>query len=186
MDDQAIIDLYWAREERAIEETTQKYGGSCRSIAQNILGNRSDTEECLNDTWLQTWNSLPPQRPAILPVYLGTITRNLSLNRCRRANAQKRGRGVPELAYEELQESVPDGTTVEQQVNARELGRALDRFLRTLPQKDACIFLRRYWYMDPNVQIARRYGMTEGGVKTNLHRTRKKLKTYLQQEGYAL
>lgn len=186
MEDQAIIDLYWAREERAIEETAQKYGSYCRAIAQNILRNRSDTEECLNDTWLQTWNSLPPQRPNILPVYLGTITRNLSLNRCRRANAQRRGQGKLELAYEELQESVPDHATVEQQVAARELGRKLDKFLRSLSLKDCCIFLRRYWYMDTNLQIAQRYHMTEGGVKANLHRTRKKLKAYLEQEGYDL
>ena len=186
MDDQAIMDLYWAREERAIDETEKKYGAYCRSIARNILRDRSDTEECLNDTWLQTWNSLPPQRPSVFPVYLGTITRNLSLNRIRRASAQKRGANKLELAYEELQESVPAGATVEQQVAARELGRSLDRFLRNLPQKDCSIFLRRYWYMDTNLQIAQRYHMTEGGVKANLHRTRKKLKAHLEREGYDL
>ena len=186
MDDQGIIELYWARDEQAIGETEKKYGSYCRSIAQNILRNRSDTEECINDTWLQTWNSLPPQRPKILPVYLGTITRNLSLNRCRNAAAQKRGPGKLVLAYEELEETIPDGSTVEQQVAARELGWAIDRFLRTLPQKDCCMFLRRYWYMDTTRQIAQRYRMTEGGVKVSLHRTRKKLKHYLEQEGYDL
>lgn len=184
MDDKAIIDLYWAREERAITETEKKYGAYCRSIARNILRDRADQEECLNDTWLQTWNSLPPQRPHVFPVYLGSITRNLSLNRIRRASAQKRGGNRPELAYEELQESVPAALSVEEQVAARELGRVLDRFLRTLPEKECCIFLRRYWYMDSNLQIAQRYHMTEGGVKASLHRTRKKLKAHLEQEGY--
>ena len=184
MNDQAIIDLYWARDEQAVQETEQKYGGYCRSIAWNILRDRRDTEECVNDTWMQTWTSLPPQRPQVLPAYLGTITRNLSLNRIRSAGAKKRAASRLELSYEELQESVPDGCTVEREVDTRELGRSLDRFLRKLPEKDRCIFLRRYWYMDSCNQIARRYRMSEGAVKSNLHRTRKKLRDYLEQEGY--
>ena len=184
MDDQGIIELYWARDEQAIGETEKKYGSYCRSIAQNILRNRSDTEECINDTWLQTWNSLPPQRPKILPVYLGTITRNLSLNRCRNAAAQKRGPGKLVLAYEELEETIPDGSTVEQQVAARELGWAIDRFLRTLPQKDCCMFLRRYWYGDRVKDIARRGGMTENAVSVRLNRLRSSLRDILVKEGY--
>ena len=186
MDDNAIMDLYWSRNEQAIAETQQKYGGYCWSIAQNILHNRSDVEECVNDTWLQTWNSLPPQRPQVFPVYLGTITRNLSLNRCRSAAAQKRGAGKLTLAYDELEESIPDTSTVEQQVALRTLGREIDRFLRTLSHKDCCIFLRRYWYMDTTRQIAQRYHMTESGIKVNLHRTRKKLKQHLEQEGISI
>lgn len=186
MDDQTIMDLYWARSEQAIDETKKKYGTYCRSIAWNILRDTRDTEECLNDTWLRTWNSLPPQRPQVFSAYLGTIVRNLSLNQLRLASAQKRNTGRLELSYEELQESVPDGCTAEAQVEARELGRSIDRFLRTLPDRERCIFLRRYWYMDSHRQIARRCHMTEGGVKANLHRTRKKLKAYLTQEGYDL
>lgn len=139
MDDQIIIDLFWNRDERAIEETERKYGAYCRSIARNILWDRSEQEECLNDTWLKTWNSIPPQRPKILAVYLGTITRNLALNRLRHHGAQKRGSNQLNLAYEELQESVPAQDTVEELISAQELGKLLDRFLRTLPQKDACI-----------------------------------------------
>lgn len=184
MEDEAIIALYWARDEQAIAETQQKYGSYCRSIAQNILKNRSDMEECLNDTWLQTWNSLPPQRPRILPVYLGTITRNLSLSRCRAANTQKRDHGKLALVYEELQESIPGGISPEEQVILRELGSCIDQFLRKLPPRNCCIFLRRYWYMDTTLQIAARYGMTESGVKVNLHRTRKQLRAYLEQEGF--
>lgn len=184
MEDSTIIDLFWARSEDAIRETTRKYGSYCSSIAWNILHNRADTEECLNDTWLQTWNSLPPQRPQVFPIYLGTITRNLALNRIRSASAQKRGSNRLELAYEELQECVPDKFSVEDQIAARELGQILDRYLRELPEKDCSIFLRRYWYMDSLSQIAKRYHMTEGGIKAKLHRIRKKLKIYLEQEGY--
>lgn len=184
MEDSTIIDLFWARSEDAIRETERKYGSYCRSIAWNILHNRADTDECLNDTWLHTWNALPPQRPQVFPIYLGTITRNLSLNRLRKAAAQKRGSNRLELAYEELQESVPAKNAVEEQIAARELGRELDRFLRSLPEKDCSMFLRRYWYMDSLSQIANRYHMTEGCVKTRLHRIRKKLKAYLEQEGY--
>jgi len=184
MEDRDIIALYWARNEQAISETELKYGNYCRSIAQNILHNHSDTEECVNDTWMHTWNALPPQRPQILSAYLGTITRNLSLNRCRSAAAQKRGANRLMLAYEELEECIPANNSAETQVILRELGREIDRFLRTLPQKDYCIFLRRYWYMDTTRQIAQRYHMTDGGVKVSLHRTRKKLKTHLDQEGY--
>jgi len=186
MDDQKIIDLYWAREERAVQETERKYGVYCRAIAWNILRDRSDTEECVNDTWMKTWNSLPPQRPAVFSAYLGTITRNLSLNRVRLASARKRSAEDLVLSYDELQESVPDGCSVEKQVDARELGRVIDRFLRTQPQKNSCIFLRRYWYMDSHRQIASRYHMSVSAVKSNLHRTRQKLKVYLQQEGYTV
>ncbi len=185
MDDQAIIDLYWARAEQAIAETEKKYGAYCQSIAWNILRNCQDTEECVNDTWMRTWNSLPPQRPSIFPAYLGTITRNLSLTLIRSSTRQKRSPRGLELSYEELEEGVPDSCSVEAAVDARELGRHIDRFLRSLSEKDRCIFLRRYWYMDTHRQIAHRYHMTEGSVKSKLHKIRNKLKLYLQQEGYA-
>lgn len=186
MDDQTIVSLYWARDQRAIQETSEKYGTYCRSIAQNILKNAADSEECLNDTWLNAWNSLPPQRPAILSSYLGTITRNLSLSRYRADNTQKRHGDRLAFSYEELQESIPDSCSAEEAVNVKELGRTLDQFLRTLPPQDCCIFLRRYWYLDSMHQIACRYDLAESTVKTRLHRIRKKLKTYLEQEGYTL
>ena len=107
MEDSAIIDLYWAREERALSETDTKYGGYCRSIAHNILKNREDSEECVSDTWLHAWNAMPPQRPSILSSFLGRITRNLSFDRCRRQNAEKRGGGSLPLALDELSECVP-------------------------------------------------------------------------------
>ena len=121
MEDSAIIDLYWAREERALSETDAKYGGYCRSIAHNILKNREDSEECVSDTWLHAWNAMPPQRPSILSSFLGRITRNLSFDRCRRQNAEKRGGGLLPLALDELSECVPAPGRVEQALEAREL-----------------------------------------------------------------
>ena len=137
MEDSAIIDLYWAREERALSETDAKYGGYCRSIAHNILKNREDSEECVSDTWLHAWNAMPPQRPSILSSFLGRITRNLSFDRCRRQNAEKRGGGLLPLALDELSECVPAPGRVEQALEARELAEAIDRFLRTLPSASA-------------------------------------------------
>ena len=164
MEDSAIIDLYWAREERALSETDAKYGGYCRSIAHNILKNREDSEECVSDTWLHAWNAMPPQRPSILSSFLGRITRNLSFDRCRRQNAEKRGGGLLPLALDELSE-------------------AIDRFLRTLPERECSIFLRRYWYVDSVQDIAARYALRENTAKSILFRTREKLRRYLAGEG---
>ena len=184
MTDQEILDLYWAREEQAIAQTQQKYGAYCQSIAWNILRNKQDTEECVNDTWLRAWNTIPPQRPNLLSVFLGTITRNLSLDRWRTTQSKKRGGGQLEAAFSELEECVAGDRSLEDKISQGDLVRLLDRFLQTLPQRDRCIFVRRYWYTDPILGIACRYHMTESAVKVNLHRSRKKLKTLLEQEGY--
>ncbi len=186
MEDRSIIDLYWARDEQALEESQRKYGGYCWAIAQNILRSREDTEECVNDTWLRAWNAMPPQRPTILSAFLGRITRNLSLDRYKARNRAKRGGGQLNLALEELGACLSDRDNVEQQLLEAELARIIDRFLRQLPEKDRCIFLRRYWYVDSTREIALRYHMAEGTVKSTLHRVRSKLKTYLEQEGVCL
>ena len=186
MEDSVIIDLYWAREERALSETDTKYGGYCRSIAHNILRNREDTEECVSDTWLHAWNAMPPQRPSILSSFLGRITRNLSFDRCRRQNAEKRGSGALPLALDELSECVPAGGSVEQTMDERELGQAIDRFLRTIPEKQCSLFLRRYWYAESISQIAERYSLKENTVKSILFRTREQLRKFLQKEGVAV
>ena len=183
MEDSAIIDLYWAREERALSETDTKYGGYCRSIAPNILKNREDSEECVSDTWLHAWNAMPPQRPSILSSFLGRITRNLSFDRCRRQNAEKRGGGTLPLALDELSECVAAPGRVEQALEARELAEAIDRFLRTLPERECSIFLRRYWYVDSVQDIAARYALRENTAKSILFRTREKLRRYLAGEG---
>ena len=180
MEDMGIIDLYWARDERAVEETERKYGGYCRSISYHILKNRQDAEECVNDAYVRAWNAMPPQRPISLGAFLGKIVRNLSLNRYRWNTARRRSGQVP-LVLEELADATAH--SLEQALEQAELGRLLDKFLRSLPQKDCCIFLRRYWYMDPLEEIARRYRMPLGSVKSSLHRSRKKLRTYLEQKG---
>ena len=168
MEDSAIIDLYWAREERALSETDTKYGGYCRSIAHNILRNREDTEECVSDTWLHAWNAMPPQRP---------------FDRCRRQNAEKRGGGALPLALDELSECVPAPSRVEHTLEERELAEAIDRFLRTLPERECSMFLRRYWYVDSVQSIAARYAIKENTAKSILFRTREKLRRYLAGEG---
>lgn len=186
MEDSAIIELYWAREERALVETESKYGGYCRTIARNILNNREDAEECVNDTYFRAWNTMPPKRPSVLGAFLGKITRNLSLDRCKFAQAEKRGGGQAALALEELGDCIPVRDSLEARMEAEELARCLDRFLRSLPDRECCIFLRRYWYVDSVLEIAKRYQMAEGSVKSTLHRIRRKLRTYLEKEGVTL
>lgn len=186
MDDQKIIDLYWAREERALTETDTKYGNLCRSIAYQILHDRWDSEECVNDTWLRAWHAMPPQRPTALSAFLSRITRNLSLDRYKAARAEKRGGGQMPVALEELGDCIPARTSVEEAIELQELTAVLDRFLRDLPEKECCIFLRRYWYVDSTAEIARRYEMAEGSVKSTLFRVRKKLRACLEKEGVVL
>ena len=195
MEDSQIIDLYWARLEQAIQETDTKYGGYCRAIAHNILKSMEDSEECVSDTWLRAWNAMPPQRPSVLSAFLGRITRNLSLDRYKAARAEKRGGssfaekrggGALPLALDELSECVPAGGSVEQTMDERELGQAIDRFLRTIPEKQCSLFLRRYWYAESILQIAERYSLKENTVKSILFRTREQLRKFLQKEGVAV
>ena len=186
LEDSKIIDLYWARKEQALAETDAKHGSYCRTIARNILRNFEDTEECVSDTWLHAWNSMPPQRPGILSAFLGRITRNLSFDRCKYRQADKRGGGALPLALDELGECIPSAQRVEYALEQKELAAAIDRFLRTLPEKDCNLFLRRYWYVDSISVIADRYGMKENTVKSILFRTREKLRKFLGEEGIAV
>ena len=186
MNDIDILDLYWSRNEQAIAETEKSYGKYCYSIAFRILHDREDSDECVNDTWLRAWNSIPPNRPNRLSLFLGTITRNLSFDKWKRKNAMKRGNGEMEIALDELLECVPTANTTEEAVEAAELQRLLNGFLHKLPEKECNVFLRRYWYVEEYSKIAERYGMNLNTVKTSLFRTRKKLKDYLEQEGVVL
>ena len=186
MRDTEILKLYWDRDEQAIAETEKSYGKYCYSIAFHILHDREDSDECVNDTWFRTWNAIPPQKPDRLSLFLGTITRNLSIDKWKRRNAMKRGSGEMELALDELTECVPAVHSTEDAVEAAELERMLNQFLRSLSEKDCNVFLRRYWYVDEYHEIAKRYGMNLNTVKTSLFRTRKKLKEYLEQEGILL
>lgn len=186
MNDQRIIDLYWARDPRAIGETDRKYGPYCHAIAHNVLHNMQDSEECVNDTWHRAWNSMPPQRPSLLRAFLGTITRNLALHRWERQNAQKRGGGQAALALEELSECVPAPDTVEKAVEDRELTAVLEAFLDSLSREGRTIFLRRYWYLEPVKTVAKGLGLSESKVKMSLLRSRQKLKDHLEKEGICL
>ncbi len=183
MHEEEILDLYWNRSESAIVESQSKYGHYCFSIAFRILHNNEDSDECVNDTWMHAWNAIPPKRPNRLELFLGTITRNLSLDRWKARNAKKRGEGEMQLALDELAECVPASSTTEQEAEAAELERLINAFLRTLPERDRNLFLRRYWYVEECNAIAGRYSMKPNTVKTALMRTRLKLKAYLEQEG---
>ena len=186
MRDTEILDLYWARDERAINETQHSYGRYCYSIAYNILRDREDSDECVNDTWLRAWNVIPPKRPERLELFLGTITRNLSFDKWKGKHAMKRGNGEIVATLDELSECVPDRHNIEEEAEAAELGRLINNFLHTLPEKECSVFLRRYWYVEEYREIAARYGLKLNTVKTMLFRTRSKLKTFLEKEGVVL
>lgn len=186
MDEKQIIELYWARSERAIAETARKYGKFCHRIALNILENHEDSEECVNDTYLKTWNAIPPRRPSKLSAFLGKITRNLALKKYEMYTAEKRGGGQVPLALEELSECIPDPNTVERAVSDRILADKLNIFLAQLPAETRMIFMRRYWNLSSVKDIAAACGVSESKVKMSLMRTRGKLRSFLEQEGIEL
>lgn len=186
MDDAKIVRLFWDRDEQAISATADKYGGYCTAIARNILGNKEDAEECVNDTYLNAWNSMPPHRPSVLSTFLGKITRNLSFDRYRHNTAGKRGGGETAAVLDELLEIVSDTDSVEQEINRRELVKAIDTFLGTLSAGKRGIFICRYWYFDSISAIASSFGMTENSVSVNLNRIRLKLHNYLLERGFEL
>ena len=182
MEDEKIIELYFARSEAAITETSAKYGAFFHRISRNILTSEQDAEECVNDTYLKAWNSIPPKHPERLPAYLGRIVRNLSLNRWNKLNAAKRGAGEVPLALDELEECIPAAETVQREADRKELSGALNRFLRELGEEKRNVFLRRYWYLVPVKDIAEQLGMTESKVKSMLLRTRSQLRAFLEKE----
>ena len=184
MEDSQIIQLYWDREEGAIAATVEKYGSYCSSIARNILGNPEDAEECVNDTYLQAWNAIPPNRPERLPLFLGKITRNLVLNRYKRSTAEKRSGGQLPVVLEELAECIPDQGTVEQAYDRKELAAAINAFLDTLAPEKRRLFVCRYWYTDSMADLAARLGMREGAAAMALSRMRNKLRRYLAERGF--
>ncbi len=184
MDDKAIVELYFARSEKAISETANKYGGYCYSIANNILSNKEDSEESVNDTYLAAWNNMPPRHPSILATFLGKITRYISLDRWKSRSAYKRGGGEVTLALEELDEFLSSGESTEEVVEKKELIRSINRFLDNLPETERNLFVCRYWYLDPVQQIADRYGFTLSKTASMIRRTREKLYKQLKKEGF--
>ena len=186
MDDKHIVDLYWARDEEAIRESERKYRSLCGSIALGILGNREDAEECVNDTWLAAWNSIPPHKPERLDTYLGKLTRNVALKKRRDSHRDKRGGGELPLALDELADCIPGGADPQKELEERELAALLDAFLDGLSETERRLFLRRYWLLEPVAVLAEDTGFTPSKVTSMLHRTRKKLRKHLEKEGYTL
>ena len=183
MEDEQIVDLYWQRSDLAISETNQKYGRYCHRIAYNICGTDEDAEECVNDTWFRAWNLMPDQRPAVLPAFLGRITRNLAIDCIKAKNRLKRGGGEAALVLDELEECISGGTDPEKALEEKELQTAIGKFVSELPKTDKTIFILRYWHLAPIDEIAEKLHFSKGKIKSSLFRTRKKLKNYLQEEG---
>ncbi len=184
LQDEQILDLYWARDDAAISETSEKYGMQLMRLADRMLRAKEDAEECVNDTYLGAWNSIPPTRPVYFFAYLAKLCRSLICNKLDWMNAEKRRAELLPLT-DELAQCIPDPVS-ERVCDARELGEALNVFLRSLPQESRVIFLRRYWYSESVKEIAGRYGMSESKVKTTLFRVRQKLRTYLEKEEIAI
>lgn len=183
MDDIQIIELFQKRNEDAIKESRTKYGRYCASIAGNILHSAEDTEECVNDTWLRAWNSIPPEKPKRLAVFLGRIARNLAIDRYRKNTAAKNGGGQTALCLDELSECIGEESAIEDRLALKEI---IQKFLTGLPERNREIFLLRYWYMMPTTEVAKNRGMTEGAVKMMLKRDRDKLKDVLMKEGVGI
>ncbi len=183
LEDSEIISLFFERSEQAVEELDRKYGAAVRKTAANILSDPQDAEECVNDTWLRTWSSIPPQAPKALAGYVCRIARNLAVDRWRADNAEKRG-GNYALVLDEMEECLPSGVSVESEVEAKELSLAIDRFLAGLSREDRFLFVRRYWYADSVADLA---ALTKGSadrIAVRLFRLRGKLRKILTKEGF--
>lgn len=187
MDDSEIVELYWARNEAAIVETDKKYGAYCYRIAMNILSNAQDAEECVNSTYHNAWNAIPPHRPAMLSTFLGKITRNLSLQYIRKRNAARRGGGESVVPFEELSECIPAPEEYSpngySEMDVEQLGALINDYLKTVSKDARMLFIGKYYYFDQINDIAKRLGMKESRAKTLLYRTRNGLKEYLKSKG---
>lgn len=186
MEDAEIVALYWARNEDAITQTKAKYGAYLNRVAYNILSDLEDSQECVSDTLLAAWRSMPDNRPKNLRTYLGKITRQVSIDLYRRRNRMKRYASEYAISLEELGDSFTDGRTPEDELNARLLTETVNRFLRTLPDEARNTFIGRYYFFDSVKNVARYCGMSESKCKSLLYRTRQSLKAYLQKEGFDL
>lgn len=184
MEDERIVALYWARSETAITETASKYGSYLSSISYNILKNHEDVQECVNDTYHDAWNAIPPHRPAALSTFLGKITRRISIDRWRRLSAAKRGGSELPLALNELENCVSGQGNIENEIERQELVKIFNTFLDTLHTTERRVFLCRYWYLDSIQNISLQFGFSQSKVASMLYRTRAKLRLALEKEGY--
>ena len=182
MDDERIIELYFSRNEEAISETNRKYGGYCYTIANNILNDRSDSEECVNSTWFKAWNAIPPTRPNVLKLFLARIARSLAFNRYNERAAEKRGGGELTVVLDELSQCVGSGDAASE-AELNELKNAVSAFVKTLPDRERDVLVRRCFYTESIESIAERYGISGSGVMSALSRARKKLRDHLSREG---
>ena len=183
MKDEKIIELFFARDEKALEAVSEKFGKLCRFVASNFLCMREDREECFNDTLLALWNSIPPERPDNLPAYVSATARNQAVNRSRAANAWKRG-GQVQFVNEECLSLIADGKTLADDYESALAARILNSFIEELGAAERRVFVLRYWFDASILQIAKQTGFSESKVKSMLFRTREKLRVYLQKEGF--
>lgn len=179
-DDEKIIELFFDRSEEAIKELDTKYGRLCRKLSHNILNNRQDAEECVNDAYLGAWNTIPPEKPNPLQAYICRIVRNLSLKRYYWKSAAKRNSEY-EIAMQEMEGYFAAPDTVEAEIETKELARMIENFLDTLSEENCVIFMRRYWFADTYAEIAGRVGISEKNVSVRLTRIRKQMKEYLRE-----
>ena len=185
LDDAKIIELFFDRSEFAIKELDTKYGKVCHRIAYNILSDHLDSEECVNDAYLGTWNAIPPQRPNPLLAFVCKIVRNISIMRHRTNTAMKRNSSY-DIAMSEIEQSIVDPDTVEDTMEAKALARIIERFLDTLTEENRVIFMRRYWFSDSYADISKLTGFTEKNISVRLTRIRNNLRNYLAREGVLL
>lgn len=185
MEDSRIIELYFQRDEAAISETAAKYGTYCHRLAWNILSVEEDAQECVNDTWLQAWNAIPPGRPDRLGAWLGRVVRNIAFNLWNKNHRKKRYAGMEQLLTE-LEECIPSPESVEEELEAKELTGAVDTWLGSLSREDRVLFLRRYWYGEAVKELAEEAGMPPGRLAKRMYGLRQSLKGRLEQEGYRI
>jgi len=182
VEDSGIIEMYFQRNEQAVQETSSKYSAYCHSISYNILRNQEDAEECVNDVLAKVWGCIPPQKPQNLKAFLGKLTRNHSLNMLEKQQAEKRGGGEHGLILDELENIIASNSIIEDELRQAEILQAINEFLKGLPKNKRVVFVRRYWYLNSIAEIAHMYKISEGKVKSMLFRTRSKLKDHLQKE----
>ena len=185
MKDSQIISLFFQRDETAISETEKKYGTFCHNIALNILSINADAEECVNDAYLQAWNTIPPQRPDRFGAWLGRVVRNIAINLWKKNHTQKRYAGMEKL-LDELEDCIPSPVTVEHKIEERELTRFLNTWLASLSDDDRILFVRRYWNGEALNELATEYSVPPGNMAKRMYRLRQSLKQILEKEGYSL
>lgn len=186
MDDSEIVRLFWDRNESAISAAAKKHGKRCRSIAENILGNREDAEECVNDVYLKLWNMIPPNRPQVLGAFISKIVKYTAIDMLKARHADKRGNGDIPLAFEELEDCISDKSNIETTYERQELIEKINDFLRMIPIENRRVFILRYWYCCELSEIAKRFGVRKNTISVMLNRTRKRLREFLEEEGYEL